>query len=140
MSSQFTTEIGRMRSAEMIDRGLRYQQLEIARRNTRGSDDRPPRPVDRRVLPPARRRSALRVPALTALVMMLLVSLSSVAFAYPAAPGGRSASGSAAADLTPVEVHPVTLINGGWVLGTALAALLLLAFFQLLRRSTLAKA
>jgi hypothetical protein len=72
--------------------------------------------------------------------MMLLVGLSSVAFAYPAAPGGRTASGAAAADLTPVEVHPVTLINGGWVLGTALAALLLLAFFELLRRSTLAKA
>lgn len=138
MSSHFTTEIGRMRSAEMIDRGLRYQELEIARRNNGGADHA--RPAHQTVTRPARRRSALRVPALAALVMMLVVALSSVAFAYPAAPGGRSASGSGAADLTPVEVESVTLINGGWILGTVLAALLVIVFFQILRRHTLARA
>lgn len=134
MSSRFTTEIGRMRSEEMILRGLRYQQLEAARRNSVGSSHDLSPSADTRMRRSTRRRSALKVPAVAALVMTILIAFSTVAFAYPAATGGKSASRSAGADLTTVQIEHVTFINGGWILGTALAALLLISFFEILRR------
>ena len=76
MNGHFTTEIGRMRCEEMVDRGIRYQKVLASQRRQR----------EQKVLAPRRKAVSFRRLATAVLSMMFLVLLSSAALAYPANP------------------------------------------------------
>jgi hypothetical protein len=102
VSHHFTTELGRMRTEEMIARADRYRLATQARKNKKAEPQQTPRtsrlgiPVYRRVL------------AAFGLSVVMIVATAALAFARPVGPGPTSESGATTRQLRrqgPVEQY-----------------------------------
>jgi hypothetical protein len=99
MSHHFTTELGRMRTDEMIARADRYRLAQQARSHKQSE---PKQVRSRRLSIPVYRR----VLAAFGLSIVMIVATSALAFARPAGPGPATESGATTRDLRrqgPVE-------------------------------------
>ncbi|MGI8773534.1 MAG: hypothetical protein ACR2KQ_00775 [Actinomycetota bacterium] len=140
MSTQFSTEIGRMRRNEMVTRGLSYQRVEAARRaaaardlNDRPSADRPP---GRSV----RRHRARRGPVLATLVMVLLFGFSSAAVANPTESGGSVDSLLRGTRMTSAPLEAVTTVDITPIVVSLVVGLIVFGFLRTLGRLGSARA
>ena len=84
MHGHFTSEIGRMRNEESIARAERYRMAQLSRRS------RPKVDAPRRTATVLYRRALAAV----ALSILMVLGLTTAAFAYPAGPGNSAGSGS----------------------------------------------
>jgi hypothetical protein len=119
MNGQFTTEIGRMRSEEMVNRGLQYQKAELMKRAQ--EQDRPI----------VRRKVAHRRILVTAALSALFLSvLSTAAFAYPLNPtGGQiSRAGHVVSDVTSQPQVTSSTDPFTWIALAVVACAVLAAF------------
>lgn len=130
MGSLFTTEIGRMRSEEMIGRAARYQALARAQRER--DDATPPQPKEPSPVLTSLYRRALKIATVALTVGLVLTG--SIALAVPAGPG-TDPTGSIQKS---VEVTtPVAEGAGGsglWILAAVALAAGLAALFVWLSR------
>lgn len=122
MTGHFTTEIGRMRCEEMVNRGLRYQAIEAAKRR---NEDR----TSKQTSPSVRRHAVRRVPIMAGLATMMLLALSSGAMASPAGAGGQAGDGAVPLGTPGFQLQEVPAVGAEWILGAAvIVAILSLAF------------
>ncbi|MEA2499259.1 MAG: hypothetical protein QOH26_1664 [Actinomycetota bacterium] len=121
MNGHFTTEIGRMRSAEMVAHGIRNQEQASILKRAEELD----RPVVRR-----RHVAHRRALVMAALSSLFLAILSTTAFAYPMSPtAGQQAGAHEVVSNITSQPHVTSSTDAfTWILLVAVTCAVLVAF------------